>query len=209
MTQKDTKERILDVAEWYFAAQGYHGASLRAITSEAGVNLAAVNYHFGSKEGLVRAVIERRILPLNKIRQDRLTRIREEASVRGKRPDTDAVLRAFIEPTILFRETDPDATGFITIVHRSIAEPDNTVRQIFLGLIEPVIKLFIEVMREALPGLPAEIVRRRIFFVIAIVSHALMRIGCQEAENGGEPSCGGSILDMIMPFVKAGMEAPQ
>src|SRR5690606_34005678 len=60
-----TREAILDSAEALFARQGHDGTSMRQITSEAGVNLAAVNYHFGSKEALVQAVLKRRLAVLN------------------------------------------------------------------------------------------------------------------------------------------------
>ena len=60
-----TKDRILDSAERLFARDGFEATSLRAITAEANVNLAAVNYHFQSKEALVQAVIGRRMGPVN------------------------------------------------------------------------------------------------------------------------------------------------
>ena len=72
MSQPDTKQRILDVAERLFATRGFHATSLRAITRAAEVNLAAVNYHFGSKDALLEAVMLRRLGPLNEIRQARL-----------------------------------------------------------------------------------------------------------------------------------------
>ena len=53
MTAKDTRERILETAERLFAESGFEGASVRAITSEAQVNLAALHYHFGSKDQLI------------------------------------------------------------------------------------------------------------------------------------------------------------
>ena len=56
MATRKTQERILDVAERHFAHRGYYGASLRSITTEAGVQLALVHYHFKSKEQLYRAV---------------------------------------------------------------------------------------------------------------------------------------------------------
>ena len=64
MSQSDTVQRILDAAEVLFAQKGFAETSLRAITSRAGVNLAAVNYHFGSKEALVQAVFERYLTQL-------------------------------------------------------------------------------------------------------------------------------------------------
>ena len=61
----NTKDRILDTAERLFARDGFEATSLRSITAEAGVNLAAINYHFQSKEALVQAVIGRRMGPMN------------------------------------------------------------------------------------------------------------------------------------------------
>ena len=75
-----TKDRILDAAEGLFAQQGFSATSLRAITAQAGVNLAAVNYHFGSKDGLLEAVFVRRLGPLN---DERLALLDEAESTPG------------------------------------------------------------------------------------------------------------------------------
>ena len=64
MAQSDTVERILDAAEILFAEKGFSETSLRLITSKAQVNLAAVNYHFGSKKSLIQAVFSRFLGPL-------------------------------------------------------------------------------------------------------------------------------------------------
>jgi len=72
MSEPNTRERLLDTAEALISANGYANTSLREITAQAGANLAAVNYHFGSKEGLVSAMLERRLTPLNKKRTHRL-----------------------------------------------------------------------------------------------------------------------------------------
>ncbi len=61
--ESDTKTRILDSAESLFAEHGFEGTSLRQITSAAGVNLASVNYHFRSKDELIRAIFARRVEP--------------------------------------------------------------------------------------------------------------------------------------------------
>ncbi|MEJ2200328.1 MAG: TetR family transcriptional regulator, partial [Desulfuromonadaceae bacterium] len=90
MGQPDTKERILDAAEELFARQGFHATSLRAITGGAQVNLAAVNYHFGSKDGLLEAVFSRRLTPLNQERQRRLEAVREAARAAGTPPQAEA-----------------------------------------------------------------------------------------------------------------------
>ena len=78
----DTRKAILDAAERLFADLGFDGASLRKITAKAGVNLAAAHYHFGSKEGLLRAALARRIGPLN---EERLKLLDEAESDTGKK----------------------------------------------------------------------------------------------------------------------------
>src|SRR6478736_3259068 len=81
-TSPDTKTRILDVAEGLFVEHGFEATSLRQLTAAAGVNLAAVNYHFGSKEELFQAVLTRRLDPMNQERIERLDRLEREATVR-------------------------------------------------------------------------------------------------------------------------------
>ena len=87
--QREREQRlatILGAAQTLFARDGYHATSLRGITTAAGVNLAAVNYHFGSKEALLEAVIVRRLTPLNEIRRGRLETLLQEAASAGERP---------------------------------------------------------------------------------------------------------------------------
>ena len=121
MSQPDTKQRILDVAEHLFAVRGYHDTSLRAITTTAKVNLASVNYHFGSKESLLDAVFDRRLLPLNEIRRERIEMVREAAAEKGTPPDVEATLRAFVEPTFHFRDAG-GTEDFIALVGRAISD---------------------------------------------------------------------------------------
>ena len=104
MPGQDTKERILDAAESLFARSGVEGASLRAITRTAGVNLAAVHYHLGSKEALLAAVLVRRVGPVNQARLKRLEELEGEAQ--GAPCELEALLRAFLEPPIRMLEAE-------------------------------------------------------------------------------------------------------
>ena len=90
MAQSDTKTRILDGAEQMFAREGFHNTSLRALTDLAEANLASVNYHFGSKEALLQTVIERRLLPLNIIRQEKIEKILAVAQENSALPEAEA-----------------------------------------------------------------------------------------------------------------------
>mgnify|MGYP001382822675 CR=1 FL=1 len=120
MSQTDTKSKILDTAEQRFARDGYHVTSLRALTEQAQVNLAAVNYHFGSKEGLLQAVIERRLLPLDKTRRQKINQVLSTAADRGNRPTVRALLQAFIGPTLEFSKSGSGARDFISLIGRSL-----------------------------------------------------------------------------------------
>src|ERR1700761_8308807 len=96
-TVASTKDRILDAAERLVGARGFEATPVRAITAEAGVNLAAVNYHFQSKEALIRAVIARRIAPVNERRLKML-----DAAEAGPL-SVEAVIEAFIRPVFEMR----------------------------------------------------------------------------------------------------------
>jgi len=97
-TSADTKTRILDAAELLFMEHGFEATSLRSLTSAASVNLAAVNYHFGSKEELFQAVLTRRLDPMNQERIDLLERVEREAA--GKQVSCEKILSAMLIPAL-------------------------------------------------------------------------------------------------------------
>jgi AcrR family transcriptional regulator len=120
----DTKQKILDSAQHLFASQGFQATSLRSITKRAGVNIAAINYHFGSKEALLNAVIERHLIPLNKVRVEKLKKVSDTARQEGRRPSVSDLIIAIVEPTLQFRDTSPDAEDFIALVGRAFYDPE-------------------------------------------------------------------------------------
>ena len=95
---RSTKDRILDAAEVLLGERGPGETSLRDITAAAGVNLAAVNYHFQSKEALFRAVIERRVAPMQQRRIELLEAAVREAG--DEQPDLTRIIEAFILPPL-------------------------------------------------------------------------------------------------------------
>lgn len=207
-SQSDTKQSILDAAEFLFATQGFRGTSLRAITGKAKVNLAAVNYHFGSKRALLEEVIKRRILPLNQVRRQRLADVRETAKKNKKKPDTTDILYAFIQPTLQFRETEPGAKEFLTFIGRSFADPDNTVRKVFVQFIKPMFKLLQESMCEALPQYPQNQLFWRLQFTMGALFHTLHICGDIYMEQLNIDDLDASTLtDLIIPYVTAGIKA--
>lgn len=206
---KDTKEIIFDKAEELFATKGYKGTSLRMITTAADVNLAAVNYHFRSKEGLVAAVIGRRIVPLNEERIKQVKEVMATAEKSGKKPAAGDVLRAFIEPTLRLPESAPGARNFVTLVGRAMADTDETARKIFIKHMGPAVKIFHEALSRSLPEMPSDVLYWRINFVIGALSHTLRCIDkCPMALDSAEPRNGQQLADLLLPFLSSGMEAP-
>ncbi len=171
--KKDTKQIILDAAEELFAKKGFHGASMRNITASAGANLSSVNYHFGSKEALLEAVFERRLLPLNQERSRRLDAVSAEARNQGRRPVVREVVMAFIEPTLRFRESGEGARNFISLVGRSLAGQDVTMRRIFLKHVAPIIMKFFTVLRESVPETQEKMLIWKLHFALGALFHVM------------------------------------
>ncbi|HEB75513.1 MAG TPA: TetR/AcrR family transcriptional regulator [Nitrospirae bacterium] len=211
MSIPDTKERILDAAEYLFARRGFHNTSLRAITSRAGVNLAAVNYHFGSKYALLEAVFQRRLIPLNRLRRDNIERVREAARREGRRPGVRETLLAFIEPTLAFRKSGSGAEDYIVLVGRAMSDPEDTVRDVFIRHIAPLFHLLFETLREALPEVPPDAVFWRLQFALGAMSHVISMAGKTNLPlPDGVTPVGDveSLTALLIDFVSTGMERP-
>jgi AcrR family transcriptional regulator len=204
-----TKDRILDAAERLFAANGFAATSLRNITSEAGANLAAVNYHFGSKEALLVAVIERRIGPINELRLQMLDAAEAEA-VDGPL-ELETVLRALLMPLLdngrlLVRGYGP----FLQLAGRMHFESDENVRRIFMNIFQEVRKRFLAAFERALPELPAGEIFLRVHFLVGAMAHTLIwhhSLVKEEALPHLDLDMK-STIDKLISFAMAGMKAP-
>ncbi len=208
MSQVSTRDRILDAAELLFARDGFHFASMRAITAEAEANLAAVNYHFGSKEALLEEVLKRRLVPLNAIRQERLEAVRDRAEQEGRTPEPEDVLAAFIVPTVQFCCQDPGAEHFSTLIGRAIAEPDDTVRNVFIHHIMPLFQLFFELLQQSLPALDADTVFWRLHFSLGSTTHTMRLLGKLELMPPGisRDVDIDKLIEELLAFISAGVK---
>lgn len=199
-----TKDRILDTAEELFSLSGYHSTSLRAITGEAGVNLAAVNYHFGSKESLLEAVIDRRLTPLNKVRMEMLSCVDRQARSEGRPPAVREIMNAFIEPTLGFSESGKGAKHFIALLGRAIVEPDDTVKKRFLNQMNPIIELMLELLGRAMPAVAQETLIKRFHFAIGSLFFTMH--ACCDSSMPEHLRLKGPLTQELVNFVTAGME---
>jgi len=210
MGQPDTKKSILDAAEKLFSRQGFSSTSLRVLTKEAGANLAAVNYHFGSKEKLIKAVIERRLLPLNRLRIEKLQNVKQRAEEEKRLPGVREVLMAFIEPTFAFRKSGKGAQNFITLIGRSFSEPEGIVREIFLDLVRPVFQLLHDLLCVALPQVPRDVIFGRLHFTLGAMGHAMnmQQMNCLVPDGLDLNIDAVTLSEQFVDFVVSGLEAP-
>lgn len=210
MNHCDTKTRILDCAEQMFARNGYSNTSMRALATAAGVNLASANYHFGSKDKLLEAIIERRLLPLNQIRQERINAVLEQAQQQQASPLANDILKAFFEPTLEFRNSSLGARAFVSLVSRSLSEPDHAVRSCFLQFVKPNFQQLFEALQIALPHLPPDILKARLQLSVGTMSYALS-MNVSEKLTTNEMSVtdiNQPLIQQLQIYILAGLEAP-
>lgn len=217
-TSQDTRERILDVAERLFMAHGYEGTSMRMITGDAEVNLAAVNYHFGSKEALLREVFRRRLVWLNQERLLALDTLEKEAAGAPLKPSQ--VLQAFFG-TLLRMGADESLGGmtFLRLLGRTLTEPADFIRTFFSGEYAEVIERYKLALFRALPDVPKAEIVWRFHFMLGAMSYALAGTDVLQVVTNCELGdiSGGTISDQaaarhlearVMPFLLAGLRAP-
>ncbi|MGH6994035.1 MAG: TetR/AcrR family transcriptional regulator, partial [Caulobacteraceae bacterium] len=120
-----TKQQVLAVAERLFAIDGFQNVSVRDITAAAGVNLASVNYHFGSKDGLLFEIFRRRTAELNRER----ARMLHEASDRfGGKPPVREILRALFEPPLRWGTSEAGRDLSVQFIIRARSEGTEAMR---------------------------------------------------------------------------------
>ena len=204
-----TQERILDSAEKLFASKGYEGTSMRMITSEAGANLAAVNYHFGSKEDLARALFRHRLTPINEIRSQLLKEIRDSAEKSGKKPDIDIVLRGLLVTTIEYVTSGGAARTLPILVGRSMMEPTGVLRSAFIECVSPLIDEIVDTLQLALPNLSREKIWMRFHFATGAMGKAVIEYGVNKGKgwNFDIDFTMREVIDEVIRFTSAGMEA--
>lgn len=191
-----TKERILDAAEAQFVRRGYYGTSLRDISKAADIQLALTHYHFGSKEDLFRAVIDRRADANVAAMRKALDEVLKEAG--DAPPDPEQLLRAFIGPVVdhalrggegwrdyirLLAQVAnlPQEESFIVPVNRHY---------------DSVVKDFISALCRIYPQMDATDVHWYFHFFQATISHVLVESGMVDRQSEGR--CRSADLDTIV-----------
>ncbi len=175
----DTRNRILEAATQHFSSYGYHGASIREITKSAQVNLAAINYHFSSKDILYCAVLETAFEPINKIR---IRKLENAAALSVDSPIPLAlVFQIFSEPLFeLGSESIPPGSYSARLIGRSMTEPLAFV-QIFLAKEQrPITNRFVQAIRPHVPRMNASEFMWRLSFIVGAMHHTLATMHCMQ-----------------------------
>lgn len=208
MEVTETKQKLLDIAEALFAEKGISATSVRNIVNAADANLAAIHYHFGSKEGLVRDVFARRIEPVNTERLRVLKEIMTEKS--NGAPALEKIIEAFIGPPLRIEFEDKERHQLIMKLMAKVHAENHEIREMVFSQFSTMMEQFVTALETALPHLSRiEITWRFMYMVGAMfmtMSHKpdIEKMHLKENESQDIEEV---IRDMI-PFLAAGFRAP-
>ncbi|WP_162796707.1 TetR/AcrR family transcriptional regulator [Vibrio cholerae] len=204
--RSSTKEKILDVAEGLFAEYGFNDTSLRTITSKAGVNLASVNYHFGDKKTLVRAVLNRYLEAFMPEMKQSLERLNERDYY-----DMAEVFEALRAPLRSLSELRPNGTSrFMLLIGRGYTDVQGHLRWFITNRYNDVLTLFTDSVLKANPNLTRETLFWRLHFTLGTCvftmasSQALAEIAENDFGSKVDPK---SVVDQLIPYLAAGVAA--
>lgn len=208
MAEIDTRVRILDAAESLFTEQGFEATTLRQITGAAGVNLAAVNYHFGSKEELIREVFRRRLTWLNQQRLKELDRLEAEAAGAPLKPSR--ILEVFFGVALRMAADGGGGRNFMRLLGRTYTKPSEFVRGFLAEEYAAVTARFKAALVKALPDVPGEEILWRFHFMLGAVSYAISGADALHNIAPGALDEGDTeaLYARLMSFMLGGLRAP-
>lgn len=206
--EADTRTRILDAAEALFMAHGLEATTLRQITAVAKANLAAVNYHFGSKDALIEAVFRRRINVLNDECLAALDRIEAEAGPDPVRPSQ--IVEAFFGAALrMAADEESGGANFMRLLSRTYTEPTESIRGFLAREYAEVVSRYREALFRALPDTPKDEILWRLHFMVGAMAFAVSgtdalnllgeRLEAIDAET---------LRQRLMSFLLGGLRAP-
>ncbi len=208
MVQSETVERILDAAEQLFSQRGFAETSLRLITAQAGVNLAAVNYHFGSKKALIQAVFVRLLGPLSQGLEEELQR-RQVAAARPLL--LEELLELLVVQALELRQRlGRDLSSLMRLLGFAFSDGEDHLRLYLARMYGRVFRRYMGLVHQTVPTLPREELFWRMQFMLGAAIFSLSGLG-DAAPPAGSPararlSCE-QMTELLVPFMAAGMRA--
>jgi len=198
-----TRTRIVAAAEQLFAERGFAATTMRDLTSAAGTNLAAVNYHFGSKEGLLETVFRTYLEPISAERMRLLDEAESKAA--GQAVPLRTLIELYVGPAV--RSLTRDRAGIPSLVSRLHQEPHPAVEALILNLSQPVILRYAAAVQRALPDLDPQriLIRGHLMTgsMLYILGHGRLLLSKQSPTPASLPSEAALVRELI-DFCEAG-----
>jgi len=212
MTVLSTKERILNSTEELVAESGFCDLTMRQISTHANTNLAAINYHFGSKQSLINHMLERRLDTLFEMRLKRL----DELENGSRQPCLlRQVLKAFIEPALVISNDDRmGGQRFMKILARAYAERSEFLHDLLSSRYADVVKRFAAAIERACPQLDEQTVFWRFHFIIGALTYVMADFGAASktshmSEQEFFSTCSRQLVDFAEAALTAGQSLPE
>ena len=206
---KQTKARIIEAAEYLFAIQGYGQTSMREITARADVNLASVNYHFGSKKNLIQAVLKRYFDVMMPQIDEALSTFVPSVGRKG----VDQVLQSLAGPLVNLNVVQPNGTEmFVQLLGKGYTESQGHLRRFILGSYGETVSKMLAMIRIALPAITADELFWRLHFAIGSFvfsmasSQALKDIAKADYHQDVEIA---DVIAHLVPFVAQGISGQE
>jgi len=208
MAQSETVERILDAAEQLFAEKGFAETSLRLITSKAGVNLAAVNYHFGSKKALIQAVFSHFLGPFCASLEKELDRLQ---ALPEHKPELEELFELLLSQVLAVKpRSGNDLSTFMRLLGLAFNQSQGHLRKYLEEVYGRVFRRYMLLLIEAAPKIPPLELFWRIHFMVGAAAFSMSGIKALRAmaENDyGVHTSTEQVMRMMVPFLAAGARA--
>ncbi|MBC7579091.1 TetR/AcrR family transcriptional regulator [Tardiphaga sp. vice352] len=203
--KSSVRQRLMDASEQLFAEHGWNAVSIRTIVSAAGVNLAALHYHFGSKEQLLSEIFSARAKPIAEERVRLLSEIDLDDA-----PSLERMLEAFLRPALTIGSDERfGGRAFVKLRARLATEPEEVSRRILTNAFDESSGKFLDALSRALPDLPRADLEWRFHFMLGTMFYTMADAGRIQSLTDGrcDPGRVEDALAHIIPFLAAGFRS--
>ena len=213
-SSEDTRRRLLDATEYLFIEYGFEAMSLRQITARAQANLAAVNYHFGSKDALMQALLSQRLDQLNRERLQLLSACEQQWG--PDQLDVQAILGVLFVPAFRLAREGKAGPAFMRLLGRVYSDPSPFIRNYLQEHYRPIFGRFFEAFSRALPALPRNELGLRLHFGLKALSGILAGEDIQQLVGDlsmgralGDAEVLARIISLISPILTGAFGSPE
>lgn len=198
--ESDTPGRLLNAAERLFAEHGYDGVGMRMLADEAGVNLGAATYHYGSKEALYAETFMRGFRPIN---TERLRLLQDaETQAGGKPPAVEKIVECMVRPPF---ESGLEHPAFHKFLARNLLMPPPFIHAVIHKELAPNVEMFIAALKRALPDIPEDLLHLRSMFAMGALLMFSIHAGDLPGMKNTETR--EAVLREMIAYVTAGLKS--